>query len=126
MDEFELKHMKNLYGLDPNFLPYPFQFPRLPPGVNGPGVNANLLKRKTLNEADSLNTKLQDFQQMYQKYASGLFEMNYTGIIPPGHPIYSRKNTISNLKEENEKLLRENLELKKQIEKLGKNKSEFN
>ena len=128
MDDFALKHMKNLYGVDPDTLPFAFQFPKLPPGIAGPtqGGNNSSMQKKSLKETTPLNTKLQDFQLMYQKYASGLLEMNFPGIIPPGHPLFSRRNSISNLKIENEKLLRENLELKKQLEKLSKNKSQYN
>jgi hypothetical protein len=53
---------------------------------------------------------------MYQQYASGLLSMNTT-IIPPGHPLYTRQNSVNTLKTENDKLLKENLELKKKLDK---------
>ena len=53
---------------------------------------------------------------MYQQYASGLLSMNST-IIPPGHPLYSRQNSIETLQATNDKLLKENLELKKKVKK---------
>ena len=39
-----------------------------------------------------------------------------SSIIPPGHPLFSRENSIITLKEENDKLLKENLELKKKLD----------
>jgi len=69
-------------------------------------------------DTDAINTKLQGFQKMYREYAGGLFTMNSTGIIPPGHPLYNRKNSVDTLKGENDKLQKENLELKKQLENL--------
>jgi hypothetical protein len=42
--------------------------------------------------------------------------MNST-IIPPGHPLYSRQNSAKTLRTENDKLLKENQKLKKQLEK---------
>ena len=37
-------------------------------------------------------------------------------VFPPGHPLFNRERSISILKEENDKLLKENLELRKQLE----------
>jgi len=42
--------------------------------------------------------------------------MNNT-VVPPGHPLYTKKNSIEVLRTENDKLLKENLELKKKLEK---------
>jgi len=53
---------------------------------------------------------------MYKQYAAGLLTMNST-VIPPGHPAYTRKNSIESLQTENDKLVKENLELKKKLEK---------
>jgi hypothetical protein len=53
---------------------------------------------------------------MYQQYASGLISMN-SSIIPPGHPLYTRQNSVKTLQAENDKLLKENLNLKKKLEK---------
>lgn len=58
---------------------------------------------------------------MYQQYASGLLSMN-NNIVPPGHPLYTRQDTVNTLKTENDKLLKENLELKKKLEKESNSK----
>ena len=122
MDEM-IRHMMNLYGLNPDVMPFAFQFPRFPPGLTSPsfGIVPNSQKTITKNN-DSLNSKLQDFKQMYQKFTAGLFDMSYPGLIPPGHPLYSKSNSIDTLNGKNAKLQKENLNLRKQIEKLSKNK----
>ena len=47
--------------------------------------------------------------------------MNST-IIPPGHPLYSKKNSAEILRAENDKLLKENNELKKKLENKSNSK----
>jgi len=122
MDEMT-RHLMNLYGLNPDVVPFAFQFPRLPPGLTTPGFGVVPNSQKTITKNnDSLNSKLQDFKQMYQKFTAGLFDMSYPGLIPPGHPLYSKSNSIETLNGENAKLQKENLNLQKQIEKLSKNK----
>jgi hypothetical protein len=79
-------------------------------------IYENPLKEKFSQDAATINQKLQGFQQMYQQYASGLLSMNTT-IVPPGHPLYTRQNSVNTLKTENDKLLKENLELKKKLDK---------
>ncbi len=118
VDNLAIKHMHDLYGLNPNIPHMAFQFPRLPPGISNPmfKIYENPMKEQFLRNAETINQKLQGFQHMYQQYASGLLTMNST-IIPPGHPLYSRQNSAKTLQTENNKLLKENLELKKQLEK---------
>ena len=74
------------------------------------------LKEKLSNDTASLNPKLEDFVQMYQQMAAGLLNMSLDKLIPPGHPMYSKENSITLLKEENEKILKENFELKKRLQ----------
>ncbi len=118
MDNLAIKHMQNLYGLNPNIPHMAFQFPRLPPGLSNPmfKIYENPLKEQFSEQADTINQKLQGFQHMYQQHAAGLLTMNST-IIPPGHPLYSRQNSAKTLRTENDKLLKENQKLKKQLEK---------
>ncbi len=59
--------------------------------------------------------KLHDFNHMFRQQANSLIDMN-SSILPPGHPLFSRENSLTILKEENEKLLKENLELRKQLD----------
>ncbi len=118
MDNLEIKHLQDLYGLNPNIPHLALQFPRLPPGLTHPmfKIHQTPMKEQFFQEASTINQKLQGFQHMYQQYASGLLSMNST-IIPPGHPLYSRQNSVETLQSKNDKLAKENLNLKKKLEK---------
>lgn len=118
-----LRQMMDLYGLNPNILPLPLQFPRIPPGVNHPfKLMRNPMKEKFQKDGNDLSGKLNEFQNMYIKYAKGLLEMTNPGIVPPGHPLFSQNSSIETLKNENAKLQKDNIELKKQLESKSKNK----
>ena len=119
MDDLVLRELKNLYDLNFDVPHRVFQFPRLPPGINPPmfKIFENPVKDKFVQSATNLNKKLDGFQRLYQQHVSGLMDMNSSGIIPPGHPLYSEKNTVQNLKTENDKLQKQNLELKKKLDK---------
>jgi hypothetical protein len=119
MEDLSINELKNIYGLNPNIPQLALQFPRLPPGLFNPmfKIFENPMKEKIAKENASINKKLQGFQESYQKHASGLMTMNSYGIIPPSHPLFSLQNSISTLKMENDKLFRENLELKKKLDK---------
>ena len=67
----------------------------------------------------SLMPNLEDFNQMFRQHANGLLNQNES-LFPPGHPLFNREKSFSLLKEANDKLLKENLELKKQLEKANK------
>jgi len=118
VDNLAIKHLQDLYGLNPNIPHLALQFPRLPPGLTHPmfKIYETPMKKQFSQEIAAINQKLQGFQHMYQQHASGLLSMNSV-IIPPGHPMYTRQNTVETLQAENDKLLKENLNLKK---KLGK------
>ncbi len=122
MDYFTTMHLMDLYGLNPNSQPFAFQFLRTPPGFSHPmqNINKNLKKETFSKNNELMKTKLENFQEMYQKYSSGLLDMTFPGIIPPGHPLYSRQFSVETLQSERDKLLKENLELKKQLEKSAK------
>jgi hypothetical protein len=62
---------------------------------------------------------LEDFNQMFRQHADGLLNSNQS-VFPPGHPLYNREKSFSLMKEANDKLLKENLELKKQLDSKGK------
>ncbi len=119
MDDLVLRQLKNLYDLDNDIPNRVFQFPRLPPGINSPmfKIFENPMKDKFVQNASNLNGKLDGFQRLYHQHVSGLMSINSTGIIPPGHPLYSEKNSVKILKTENDKLIKENLELKKKLDK---------
>ena len=118
LDNLAIKHLEDLYGLNPNIPHMAFQFPRLPPGLNHPmfKVYENPLKEQFSQQTATMNQKLQGFQQMYRDYAAGLLSMR-SSVVPPGHPLYSRQNSVETLQAENDKLQKENIELKKKLEK---------
>ena len=128
-----LDHMRVLFGMDPSVMPDALQFPRVPPGfmhprTSGFAIPENLDHRnpnhpypKVRRDAQKLQPTVEDFAQMYSKYASSLIDSSNTSyqnqrIIPPGHPLYNKQISINVLKSENEKLLKENVELKKQLD----------
>ena len=123
MEDSAIKQLRDLYGLNPNIPHLAFQFPRLPPGLSHPmfKIYENPMKEKFANNSESINKKIEGFQHMYQQYASGLMNMNSSGIVPPGHPLFSRQNSVETLKAEKDKLLKENLELKKKLERTKSN-----
>ena len=124
MDELLMRHLRDMYDLNHDIPHRAFQFPRLPPGITHPMFKlfGNPSRDNFIQTAEDLNKKLNNFQENYQQHASGLMTMNSNGIFPPGHPLYSQKNSIKNLKLENDKLLKQNLELKKKLDQ--KNYSE--
>jgi len=72
------------------------------------------MKSQLSQHDETLNQKLQGFQKMYQEYASGLLSRE-SPIVPPSHPLVTGRNSIQTLKTENDKLIKENLELKKKL-----------
>ena len=96
-------------------------FMRYPPNSNPPKglVNSEILRNRFLNESAGMLPKLQDFNQMFRQYANSVLNMNES-VFPAGHPLFNREKSISILKETNDKLLKENLELKKRLEEKTK------
>ena len=112
---------KSIFDIYDNITDFSFLTPdtlRYPPGANIPSglVNTSKLKRQLSADNAALSPKLQDFTEMYHKMAAGLLNISSDTLIPPGHPIHSRENSVAILKEENKKILKENMELKKKLE----------
>jgi len=112
---------KNIFNIYDNTTDFSFLTPdalRYPPGANLPSglVNTSKLKQQLSTDNAALSPKLQDFTEMYHKMAAGLLNISSDTLIPPGHPIHSRENSVAILKEENKKILKENIELKKKLE----------
>ncbi len=118
MDYFSAKRHFDKYGFTTDFSTLSPDSIRYPPGVNIPKglVNTQRLKERLSVDTASLNPKLENFAEMYQQMASNLLNMSVDKLIPPGHPMYSKENSITLLKDENQKILKENLELKKKLE----------
>ena len=118
MDNYAAKKKNGMYGLPADFSALAPDSIRYPPGVSIPNglVNTPKLKEKMSADSAALTPKLENFAQMYQQMAAGLLNMSLDKLIPPGHPMYSKENSITLLKEEKQKILKENLELKKKLE----------
>ena len=118
MDYFSAKRHFDKYGFTTDFSDLAPDSIRYPPGVNIPKglVNTHRLKERLSVDTASLNPKLENFAEMYQQMASNLLNMSVDKLIPPGHPMYSKENSITLLKDENQKILKENLDLKKKLE----------
>ena len=112
------KRLFDMYGITTNFSTLAPDSIRYPPSSNIPIglVNAPKLKEKFSSDNAALTPTLENFTQMYQQMAAGLLNMSLDRLIPPGHPLYSKENSIRLLKDEKEKILKENLELKKKLE----------
>ncbi|CAE6499377.1 MAG: hypothetical protein QXE84_07220 [Candidatus Nitrosotenuis sp.] len=122
MDPIEMKAFMDMHG-------YPFGFGlfgfhRYPPSagiLQGMASHPAKLKEKILKENPLFSARLNDFGRMYLRHASSLFDMN-SSVFPPGHPMYDNRVDIT-VAEENEKLKRENLELRKRLEQITKGKN---
>ena len=118
MDYYAAKKNFAKYGFTADFSTLTPDSIRYPPGVNIPKglVNTPKLKEKISIDSAAITPTLENFAQMYQQMAAGLLNMSLDKLIPPGHPLYTKENSIKILKEEKEKILKENLELKKKID----------
>ena len=118
MDYYATKKKIGMYSLPVDFSTLTPDSIRYPPGVSIPKglVNTPKLKEKMSADGAALTPKQENFAQMYQQMAAGLLNMSLDKLIPPGHPMYSKENSIILLKEEKQKILKENLELKKKLE----------
>jgi len=118
MNDPTSKKLFDMYGITTNFTTLTPDSIRYPPNANVPIglMNAPKLKERLSSDNAALTPTLENFAQMYQQMAAGLLNMSLDRLIPPGHPLYSKENSIKLLKDEKEKILKENLELKKKLE----------
>ena len=110
----ENNFITNTLNIIPDFIRYP---PMSNPPQNFDFVHK--MKTKFVENSAAMLPKLQNFNHMYQNYASGLLQSS-TKLFPPGHPLYTKQESLTTLKDENEKLKKENLELQNRL----KNKTE--
>lgn len=116
MDPTEIKAFMEMHGYPFGFNLSPFSGLRYPPALIGPmGTNPAKLKEKIVAENSTFTGKLNDFNKMYLKHATGLVDMS-ASLFAPGHPMSHKIATDYITKEENERLRHENAELKKRIE----------
>ena len=115
---FDARRMMETFGQPFDMINSPFAFPRLPPRVNPPmGIaSAGKIKDQIVHDSDMMMGRLSGYHTMFQRYASGLFNMTPNGFMP-GHPMHARMQSVDTLREENERLLQENLSLKADLGK---------
>ena len=118
MNYYNSKRFFDMYGFPTDFSSLAPDSIRYPPNASIPKglVNTPKLKEKISVDNAALTPRLENFAQVYQQMAAGLLNMSLDKLIPPRHPLYSKENSITLLKEEKDKILKENLELKKKIE----------
>ncbi len=118
MDYYAAKKKFDMHGFTTDFSTLTPDSIRYPPNASIPKglVNTPKLKKKISADSAALAPTLENFAQMYQQMAAGLLNISLDKLIPPGHPLYTKENSITILKEEKEKILKENLELKKKLE----------
>ena len=118
MEDLKAKRFFEMYGFAPDFSTFAPDSIRYPPNASIPKglVNTPKLKEKMSADSAALTPKLENFVQMYQQMAANILNISLDKLIPPGHPLYSKENSVTLLKEEKEKILKENLELKKKLE----------
>ena len=118
MDYYAAKKNFGMYGFTTDFSTLTPDSIRYPPGASIPKglVNTPKLKEKLSVDSAALTPTLENFTQMYQQMAAGLLNMSLDKLIPPGHPLYTKENSVTILKDEKEKILKENLELRKKLE----------
>ena len=123
MDYFDIRRKNNMNNFITDFTTLSPDSIRYPPGANIPKglVNTPKLKERLSKDGAALTPTLENFAQIYQQMAAGLLNMSLDKLIPPGHPLYTKENSITILKEEKEKILKENLELKRKLENKNSN-----
>ncbi|MFM7796474.1 MAG: hypothetical protein ACKO7N_06900 [Candidatus Nitrosotenuis sp.] len=114
MEPAMLRAFMEMHGYPFGFSLSPFAQLRYPPGLAGP-TSPTRLKEKMIAENSSFTGKINEFNKMYLKHASGMLDMS-ASMFAPGHPMAHKMATDYAAKEELEKLRLENAELKKRIE----------
>ena len=115
---FDSRRIIENFGQPFDMINSPFAFPRLPPRANPPqGIaSAGKIKEQIVHDSDMMTSRLSGYHTMFQRYAAGLFNMT-PGAFMPGHPMHTKMQSVDMLREENEKLRRENLSLKTGLDK---------
>ena len=114
---FDVKKALDFYGQIGDMINSPFAFPRLPPRANPPlGISgAGRIKDDIVNDTNTMMERLYANHIMFQKYATGLFNLTPDRFVP-GHPLHSRMRVYDKL-EENKQLTIENTMMKTNLNK---------
>lgn len=96
-----------------------FAFPRLPPSINHPlGLSkTSKLKDDVIKDNASMINQLNDFNSKHRQHVARLFDLSPG--FSPGHPLHFI-STNDTIQLENEQLKKENIALKRDLEKFKK------
>lgn len=115
MDPHVEKHLRGLYGLDPDVPHMALGFPRLPPlALARLGLPADDTRRFGANIA---RAQLDAFVEAHRRRAAGLAENKM--VVPPGHPLYDGERSTASLRAENDLLRKENQDLRERLDGSG-------
>ncbi len=119
MWDIATRRIAEYYGLGMDRINNPFEFPRLPPRAIHPLGMSKIghIKDNIIQDNAHLLARLSDFHTFFQKQSAGLFDLAPIQY-GPDHPLNPRISQVDALGTENELLKKENLTLKKDLEKL--------
>ncbi|MGI0072509.1 MAG: hypothetical protein ACREA3_01700 [Nitrosotalea sp.] len=108
-DYLYARRMLNVFNQPLDMINSPFAFPRLPSRANQPlGIsNAGRIKDSVVNDKNAMMGRLFDYHEMFQRHASGLFNLSPSRFVP-GHPMNMKVQAVDMLQEENDRLRKEN------------------
>ena len=111
-DYLHAKRMFDMFNQPIDLINSPFAFPRLPPRANPPlGIsNTGRIKDSIVNDKNSMMSRLFGYHQMFQLYASGLFNLSPSRFVP-GHPMNMKAQEVDSVLEENERLRKEKVRI---------------
>lgn len=121
MNPADLKMFMDMYGYPFGPSMSPFEFPKYPPSAMARfHMSPGKIKEKLIKENSTFSAKIEEFNKLYLKGASGLLDMN-ANPFPSGHPLMARTADYL-LQNENMQLQKENAELRKRVEQMSKDK----
>ncbi len=122
MDPVDNREFMDIHGYQLGFSLSPFAFPRYPPAISSRlGMNPGKIKEKMIQSDTMFSGKLHDFHKMYLKHAAGLLDMSSSAFLS-GHPMNAMAANDFTTGEENNRLRKENADLRKRIEQMKSKK----
>ena len=95
-------------------------FVRYPPGMRAPSVRPPRGAGGAEDAAHNsrrLTAGLDDYRDLFSMRASRMLTSQFSGPVPPGHPLYSQSEAIGALRDKNAALQKENADLRERLER---------